>query len=146
MVPVSNSGSLSSRTLTGNGRNGGLGQATVSPFVAASEPLTYAHIGATGLYADRGANESPMAPEKTDPYGQAVRQNRFQEIFERQAASLASQAATAPANSPDFAATAGWGAHSQSNGKAPVTARKEMKWAISMVGNQVQLSVNPNAG
>ena len=146
MVSVSNSGNLSSKTLTRNGRNGALGQAAAPQFVAASEALTYAHIGATGLYADRGTNESPMAPDKTNSYGQAIGQNWFQEIFEQQAASLASQAATAPVSSPDFAATVGWGAHPQSNGKVPVTARKEMKWTISMVGNQVQLSVNPNAG
>lgn len=118
----------------------------MSPLVGSNEPLTYAHIGATGFYGDRNANEPPMAPGKTDSYVPPVRQNRFQDIFERQAASLASQQAAAPQSNSDFAATAGWGALSQSNAKAPVSAKKEMKWAISIVGNQVQLSVNPNAG
>lgn len=145
MVPISNSNSASSKTSTVNGRNRAFGLAPMSPPVGSNEPLTYAHIGATGFYSDRGADESAMAPGRTDPAGQSTRQNRFQEVFERQAALLAAQQTGAPQNNSDFSTTAGWGALTQSASTPPVGAKKEMKWAITMVGNQVQLSINPNA-
>ena len=145
MVPISNSSVLSSRTLTGNGRNVALGKAQNFSDVAADEPLTYAHVGAAGFYSDRGANESPMGPDKTDAYGNSNRANRFREIFELQAASLASQQAVAPQGNPNFLTSTTSGTPMQGNLRDPAAAKKEMKWAISMVGNRVQISVNPNA-
>ena len=145
MVPVSNSTNLSSRTFGANGRSGGVGQAAMSPLVAASEPLNYAHIGATGFFSNRGSNNAPITPAKTDTYGQSTRQDRFQEILERQAATAMKQLAPEPQNNSDFGGAAGWGAMSQSNPLEPATTKKEMKWLISMSGNQVAFSVNPNA-
>jgi hypothetical protein len=118
----------------------------MSPIDAASEPLTYAHIGATGFYSGRGSNNQPLAPTKTAFYEQSTRQDRFQEIFERQVATVSRQTVIEPQNPSGFGGASGWGALAPSNSKAAVTPKKEMKWVISMTGNQVQLSVNPNAG
>ena len=145
MVPISNSSVVFSRTLTGNGRNVAVAKAQNPSVVAADEPLTYAHIGATGFYSDRGANEAPTGPDTTDAYGHSSRANRFREIFELQAASLASQQAAAPQSNASFLATTTNGAAMQGNLRDPAVAKKEMKWAISMVGNKVQIAVNPNA-
>lgn len=145
MVPISTSSVLATRTLAGTGRNIATGQTQSTTFAAVDEPLTYAHIGATGFYSDRSANEAPKAPEKLDAYGQSGRVNRFQEIFELQAASLASQQTAASQSSSNYLAAAHRGVAISGAVKDQTSAKKEMKWAISFEGNKVQIAINPNA-
>jgi len=135
MIPVSNSGSLASKALTGGRRTAGAGQASGFSLFYSDEETKYADSGTPRLAEERAPVPAANATGGAAPENRPVVRNRFHEYVEAHAVALA---ATQP-NTPRNAAPAELAAQ----GATP--AQKPPTWSISLVGDQIQLSLNPNA-
>ena len=135
MIPVSNSGSLASKALTGARRNAGAGQASGFSLFYSDEETKYAEPGSPRLAEERAPIPAANALGGAAPENRPVVRNRFHEYVEAHAVALA---ATQP-NTPRNAAPA------EVSAQGATPAQKQPTWSISLVGDQVQLSLNPNA-
>ena len=131
MIPISNSVSLSVRSVSGGSKQEPLGWGLSNSDVSSREMLTYAHIGATGFHADKSAGRSG-AVAGGGPESAEVGRNAFQDLFNANSAAMA--AAQAPVQAPRAA-----------TGASGSTEKKQPTWSVSMEGGRIQLSVNPVA-
>ena len=135
MIPVRNSGSLASTASTGARRNASAGQASGFSLFYSDEETKYAEPGTPRLAEERAPIPAANAPGGAAPENRPVVRNRFHEYVEAHAVALA---ATQP-NTPRTAAPA----EVSTQGGTP--AQKQSTWSISLVGNQIQLTLNANA-
>ena len=134
MIPVSNSGSLANKALTGARRNGGAGQASGFSLFYSDEETKYADPGSPRLAEERAPIPAATAPGGAAPENRPVVRNRFHEYVEAHAVALAATQPNTPRNAEPAAVVA-----------QGAPAQKQPTWSISLVGDQIQLSLNPNA-
>ena len=89
MIPVSNSGSLANKALTGARRNAGAGQASGFSLFYSDEETKYAEPGSPRLAEERAPIPAANAPGGAAPENRAVVRNRFHEYVEAHAVALA---------------------------------------------------------
>lgn len=140
MIPVNNSSTLASRSLFGLRRSAGAGPVGSFASLYSEEELTYSNLGATRFGADRVVHQAPGGPDGSQNEGLPEGRNRFRDLAESKAVGFA-------ATQSGAAFSGGLPAAAPRQSFAPVSqaqepARKEPTWSISMVGNQVQLSLN----
>ena len=135
MIPVSNSGSLANKALTGGRRTAGAGQASGFSLFYSDEETKYGDLGSPRLAEERAPIPAATAPGGAAPENRPVVRNRFHEYVESHAVALAATQPNTPRNAaPTAVAPQGEG-----------SAQKQPTWSISLVGDQIQLSLNPNA-
>ena len=139
MVPVNNATSLSMRSAAGSRVNGASGLRPTSSDVSSYEPLTYAHLSASGFSHESLGDKGQTIQGRAGNYAEPVNRAGFKELMEANA--LAMAAAGASSGSVETARQAV--SRDRLQGQAP--ARKEPTFSISMVGNQIQLAFNPKA-
>ena len=135
MIPVSNSSSLASKALTGARRNASAGQASGFSLLYSDEETKYAEPGTPRLAEELAPIPAANAPGSAAPENRPVVRNRFHEYVEAHAVALA-------ATQPNTARNA---APAEVSAQSAVPAQKQSTWSISLVGDQIQLSLNPNA-
>jgi hypothetical protein len=135
MIPVSNSGSLASKALTGGRRTAGAGQASGFSLFYSDEETKYGDLGSPRLAEERAPIPAATAPGGAAPENRPVVRNRFHEYVEAHAVALAATQPNTPRNAAPAAADA----------QGATSAQKQPTWSISLVGDQIQLSLNPNA-
>ncbi len=139
MIPVNNATSLSMRSPAGSRVNGASGLRPTSSDVSSYEPLTYAHLSASGFSHESLGDKGQTIQGRSGNYAESVNRAGFKELMDSNALAMAA----AGASSGSGEATRQAGPRDRFPGQAP--AKKEPMFSISMVGNQIQLAFNPKA-
>lgn len=138
MGPVNNATGLSTRAATSSRPNGASGWRSGSSDLSSHEALTYAHLGAS-RFSHESLNDKAQAIQGRSGQAEPAGRGGFRELME------ASTLALSSTSSPLSADQSGRGSGAGDGPQGKATTGTVASFTISMVGNQIQLALNPNS-